>query len=127
MLLTSRSQVRSLPPQLEGLGMSDSSKLHSGWNSQQFFGTVLCRFDTYIFLMGDKSGYWKCFYLLPSNAVKIAGSVSCEWWTLTTHPSGSLLVRTGGQHTWTLGSIPRQRIATCAGKINQNAVANLEK
>ena len=23
-------------------------------------------------------------------------------------PSGSLLVRTGGQHTWKLGSIPRQ-------------------
>jgi hypothetical protein len=22
-------------------------------------GTVLCRFDTYIFLMGDKNGYWK--------------------------------------------------------------------
>jgi uncharacterized protein (TIGR02466 family) len=34
--------------------------------------------------MGDKSGYWKCFYSLPSNAVKIAGSVSCEWWALTT-------------------------------------------
>ncbi len=28
----------------------------------------------------------------------------------TVHPisSGSLLVRTGGQHTWKLGSIPRQ-------------------
>jgi len=22
-------------------------------------GTVLCRFDTYIFLTGDKNGYWK--------------------------------------------------------------------
>ena len=70
--------------------------------------------------------------------------------------SGSLLIRTPRQGSWKLGLIPRQRkpvdvaelvdalglgssvlwrggssplidIATCAGKINQNAVANLEK
>jgi hypothetical protein len=56
-LLTLRFLVRIEVGELEGL-----------WFFQTMFWvefpavsleTVLCRFDAYIFLMGDKNGYWK--------------------------------------------------------------------